>query len=175
MIDDMHDYGVYNDGLDITFDIEELKDSNVEEDGHANENTTHQSRKNLTETKRQQIYEALLESSNHGRLKKNSTNVVTQMFHVSRYQVQSVWQRVKQCRAQGRPIDVRSRRKNCGQKKIHIDLSVVLSVPFHRRTIRDLANGIGVKKSTLYRCFKQGLLRRHSSTLKPLLREDNKK
>lgn len=61
MIEDMHDYGVYNDGLDITFDVEEMEDSNVEEDGHANENTTHESRKKNDGTERQQIYESLLE------------------------------------------------------------------------------------------------------------------
>jgi len=33
-IEDMHDYGVYTDVVDITFDEEELEDSDVEEDGH---------------------------------------------------------------------------------------------------------------------------------------------
>ena len=98
------------------------------------------------------------------------------MFHVSKYQVRGIWRRVKQCRAQGRPVDVRSRRKNCGRKKLRTDLSDVLTVPLHRRrTIRSLANAIGVKKSTLHRWFKEGLLRRHSSTLKPLLTDDHKK
>jgi transposase-like protein len=61
-------------------------------------------------------------------------------------------------------------------KKKQIDISDVLSVPLHRRrTIRSLATALGVKKSTLHRWFKQGLLRRHSSTLKPLLRDENKK
>ena len=90
--------------------------------------------------------------------------------------MRAVWRRVKQCHAQGRLVDVRSRRKNCGRKRIQIDLSDVLRVPLHRRrTIRSLANAIGVKKSTLHRWFKDGLLRRQSSTLKPLLMEDNKK
>jgi len=97
------------------------------------------------------------------------------MLQVSINQVRSVWRRVKQCRAQGRPVDVRSRRKNCGRKKKQIDLSDVLSIPLHRRTIRSLATALGVKKSTLHRWFKQGLLRRHSSTLKPLLSDENKK
>ena len=167
MIEDMNDYGVYADAMDIDFD-EEMEDSNVEEDEHRCIN--------LTDTERQQIYEALLERSNRGKLKKNSTNIVAQLFQVSRYQVRAVWRRVKQCRAQGRPVDVRSRRKNCGRKKLRTDLSDVLTVPLHRRrTIRSLANAIGVKKSTLHRWFKEGLLRRHSSTLKPLLTDDHKK
>jgi hypothetical protein len=175
MIDDMHDYGVYTDAVDIVFDQEELEDSDVDQDEHASTNDSHKY-KQLTNTERQQIYEALLERSNGGKLKKNSTNIVAQMFHVSKYQVRGVWRRVKQCHAQGIPIDVTSRRKISGRKRIQIDLSDVLRVPLHRRrTIRSLANAIGVKKSTLHRWFKEGLLRRHSSTLKPLLREDNKK
>jgi transposase-like protein len=171
----MHDYGVYADAVDIVFDEKELEDSNVEEDEHTTISNSHKFR-NLTDTQRQQIYEALLERSNCGKLKKNTTNIVAQIFQVSRYQVRRVWRRVKQCRAQGIPVDVRSRRKNCGRKRKQIDLSDVLRVPLHRRrTIRSLANAIGVKKSTLHRWFKGGHLRRHSSTLKPLLREDNKK
>jgi len=37
MMEDMHDYGVYADVVDIVFDEEELDDSDVEEDHHANE------------------------------------------------------------------------------------------------------------------------------------------
>lgn len=175
MIEDMHDYGVYTDSVDIAFDEEELEDSDVDADEHANENNTHH-RINLTDLQKQQIYEALLENSNRGRLKRNTTNIVAQMFQVSTNQVRSVWRRAKQCRAQGLPVDVRSRRKNCGRKRKQIDLSNVLMIPLHRRrTIRALAAALGVKKSTLHRWFKQGLLRRHSSTLKPLLRDENKK
>jgi len=130
----------------------------------------------LIDAQRQGIYEALLEKSNRGKLKRNATNIVAQMFQVSKYQVQRVWRRVKQCRAQGILVDVRSRRKNSGRKRIQINLSDVVRAPLHkRRTIRSLAKAIGVKKSTLHRWFKEGLLRRHSSTLKPLLTEENKK
>jgi transposase-like protein len=87
--------------------------------------------------------------------------------------VQRIWQQTKQCRAQGIPVDVRSRKpKRSGRKKSQIDLSTVLSVPLHRRsTIRSLATAIGVNKSTVHRWFKKGLLRHRSSTLKPLLME----
>jgi hypothetical protein len=78
MIEDMHDYGVYTDAMDITFDEEELEDSVIKENVHANENTTHQSR-NLIEVQRQEIYAALLEICNRGRLKRNATNIVAQM------------------------------------------------------------------------------------------------
>ena len=112
----MHDYGVYADAMDIIFDEDELDDSDV--DHHANENNAHQSR-NLTDTERQQIYEALLLRSDHGRLKRKATTNVAQLFQVSRYKVQRIWQRAKKCRAQGIPVDVRSRKpKRCGRKKV---------------------------------------------------------
>ena len=37
MIEDMHDYGVYTDAVDIVFDVEELENSDVDEDEHANQ------------------------------------------------------------------------------------------------------------------------------------------
>ena len=66
--------------------------------------------------------------------------------------------------------------KNCGRKKIQVDLSTVPDIPLNRRgTIRSLANALGVNKSSLHRSFKQGLLQRHSNSLKPYLKEANKK
>jgi hypothetical protein len=125
MIKDMDDYGVYTDVVDIVFE-EELEDSDVEQDEHTNTNISRKCR-NLTE--RQQIYEALLERSNRGKLKKNTTKIVADMFQVNRYQVRGVWRRAKQCRAQDRPVDVRSWRKNRDRKRIQIDVSNVLRVP----------------------------------------------
>jgi transposase len=126
---------------------------------------------------RQTIYAALLERSSHGKLKKDTTKIVAEMFNVSRRAVQRVWRRVKECRANGVPVDVRSRKpKNCGCKKVQIDLSEVARIPLHRRgTIRHLAEATGYARSTLHRWFKEGMLRRHSNSLKPLLKEKTKK
>uniref|UniRef100_A0A0A9GQ99 Transposase Tc1-like domain-containing protein n=1 Tax=Arundo donax TaxID=35708 RepID=A0A0A9GQ99_ARUDO len=61
-------------------------------------------------------------------------------------------------------------------KKNEVDLSRVSSIPLHKRSIiRSLACELGVRKSTLHRWFKEGLLRRHSNSLKLLLKEANKK
>jgi len=107
-MEDKHNYVVDAGTVDIIFDEEELDDSDVEEDHHANENNGDQSKKKLTEIQQQQIYAALLERSARGRLKRNTTTIVAQMFQVSRYKVQHIWQRAKECRAQGIPVDVRS-------------------------------------------------------------------
>jgi AraC-like DNA-binding protein len=85
--------------------------------------------------------------------------------------------KAKKCRALGQPVDVSSKRpKNCGRKKVHIDLSIIATIPLHKRsTIRKLANELGVSKTSLHRLFKQGVLRCHSNSLKHFLKEANKK
>jgi hypothetical protein len=90
MTEDMHDYGVYADAVDIVFEQEELEDSDVEQDQHTNTNNSRKCR-NLTDIERQQIYEALLERSNLGKLKKNTTNTVAHMFQVSGTVAQQIW------------------------------------------------------------------------------------
>jgi hypothetical protein len=78
MIDDMHNYFVYANVVDVVFD-EELDDSDVEEDELTNANNSCKFRC-LTVTQRKQIYEALLKRSNCGKLKKNTMHIVAQMF-----------------------------------------------------------------------------------------------
>jgi len=174
LILDDEDYGVYAGDVDVVFEQEELDDSEDEGDNQGQGNNQ---RRELTNEQRQQIYEALLTLSNGGKMKKNTTTEVAQIFNVKRSLVQAIWRRAKECRALGISVDVSSRKpKNCGRKKIQVDLSQVVHVPLRRRrTIRSLAAAIGVKRSTLHKCFKEGKLRRHSSSLKPYLKEANKK
>uniref|UniRef100_A0A8R7QIK3 DUF7769 domain-containing protein n=1 Tax=Triticum urartu TaxID=4572 RepID=A0A8R7QIK3_TRIUA len=123
--------------------------------------------KNLTDLQRTGIYEELLARSVNRKLKKTTTREVANMFHVSVHKVRRVWRRVKECLQQGVPVDVRSRKpKNCGRKRIVVDLSIVAEISrSQRRTIRSLTRALGVKKTTLYRMFTDGLLDRHSSSL----------
>jgi hypothetical protein len=54
--------------------------------------------------------------------------------------------------------------KNCGRKKVEIDMEAIKDVPLReRKTIKDLANALGVKKTTLYNRFKKGYFRRHTN------------
>lgn len=68
--DDIQDYGVYADDINIVFDQEELTDSEDEVNDFANESMRG---KDLKERERQDIYESLLELSNRGKLKKQHT------------------------------------------------------------------------------------------------------
>ena len=160
---------------DIIFNQDEMHDSNNEH-RCANANV-HTRAKDLTPNQRQQIYEALLQRSVNGKLRKNTTNKVAELFNVHRSAVWRVWKRAKQCQANGVPVDISSRKpKNCGRKKVEVDLSQVQTIPLHRRSnLRSLTKALGSNKSTLHRLFKQGLLRRHSNTIKPYLTEENKK
>ena len=56
-----------------------------------------------------------------------------------------------------------------------MDLTRVVDISLNRRgTIRSLATALNINKSSLHRLFKEGLLRRHSNSLKPYLKEENK-
>ena len=134
-------------------------------------------RKNLSDNERQAIYEALLLRSVNGKLKRRTTTIVAHLFNINRCYVQAIWRTAKQCLVAGVPVDVScKRKKNCGRKKVAIDMSRIATIPLNKRTtLRALAHELGVNRSTLHRLFKQGKIRRHSNTLKPYLRDDNKK
>jgi transposase-like protein len=66
--------------------------------------------------------------------------------------------------------------RNCGRKRVEIDMEAIKSVPLSERTtFQDLANALGVKKTTLYSRYKEGRFRRHTNDLKFSLTDENKK
>ena len=189
---DEEDYGVYAGDIEIQFEEEELDDSeldeamyhsapeedmDVEQEQQDNERVHDEDKyNNLIDLQRTGIYEELLARSVNRKLKKTTTREVANRFHVSVHKVKRVWRRVEECLRQDVPVDVRSRKpKNCGRKRIVVDLSMLAEIPrSKRRTMRSLARALGVKKTTLHRMFTDGFLDRHSSSLKPYLKEANK-
>jgi hypothetical protein len=132
--DYLNDHGVYAD-VDIVFDEEELSDSDDIED--VPENINHHTRRNdLTLTQRKKVYEELLQRSNNGKLKKDNTIVVANMFNVSIRTMQRVWHRAKGCRDRGEPVDVSSKKhKHCGKKNKLVDfIRELLQFPYTRGT-----------------------------------------
>uniref|UniRef100_A0A0A9C9N9 Uncharacterized protein n=1 Tax=Arundo donax TaxID=35708 RepID=A0A0A9C9N9_ARUDO len=87
--------------------------------------------------------------------------------------VQAIWRTATNYVQEGLPVDVSCKRaKQSGCKKVDIDWSLVATIPLNKRTtIRSLAKELHVKKSTLHKLFKEGMLRRHSNTLKPYLKD----
>jgi transcriptional regulator with XRE-family HTH domain len=63
-----------------------------------------------------------------------------------------------------------------GRKAIPLDLEQLRNIPLKQRmTIEDVSSKLGISKSRIQRYLKKGLLRRHSSSIKPYLTDANKK
>ena len=147
--DVIHDFGVYTDGVHILFDEDGLSDSDDEDYQQPLQEEATNMLKNLTQRQRQDIYQDLLQLSTNGILQRNSTTLIAAKYNVHVRTIQRVWQRAKNCLAQGIPVDVNSLRpKNCGRKKNQVDLTRVADIPLNRRgTIRSLAYGLQSSKS----------------------------
>jgi hypothetical protein len=62
-----------------------------------------------------------------------------------------------------------------GRKIIHADLEVLRNIPLKERmTIEDVYTQLNMSKWKIQKYFKKGLLRHHSSSIKPYLTEANK-
>ncbi|CAL4955995.1 unnamed protein product [Urochloa decumbens] len=107
------------------------------------------------------IYLELLAKTHPPVLHHGVSKAVALKFDVPVRVVQRVWRNGQDY---GRIEGVKNKLvKNCGRKKIEIDMEAVKAVPLReRKTIQDLANALGVKKSTLYNRFKKGYFRRHA-------------
>jgi hypothetical protein len=69
-----------------------------------------------------------------------------------------------------------NRTKHYGRKRIVIDIEKVCEVALNKRSsYRALGHALCVNKNKLLNLNKEGVLRRHTSTLKPHLKEDNMK
>jgi hypothetical protein len=123
------------------------------------------------------VYQALLARSNNGTPQKKDTQIVADQFDLHIRTVQHVWRRGKQQLANSVPVVVSSFKKGrVGRKAIAVDLEVLCNIPLKdRMTLEDVCAKLNLSKWKVLRIMKQGLLRRHSSCVKPFLTEGNKK
>lgn len=128
--------------------------------------------RNLSNDERRAIYDMLLQKSVDGKLKKGTIQLVASFFSIGIRTIQRIW---KQAATNDAYVDVSHRRtKNCGHKRIHVDLDRLRDIPLHQRTtICSLSHSMNMKKSTLFRRLQEGEIRRHSNAIKPFLKEDN--
>jgi len=98
---------------------------------------------------------------------------VASSFSVSKRTIQRIWKRAKESETH----DVSHRKtKNCGRKRIEIDPNQIREVPLSkRRTIRSLAWALNTNPTSVFRLLKKGIIRRHSNSIKPFLKEENKR
>jgi hypothetical protein len=118
-----------------------------------------------------------LHKSRGGKFKRNDKKDVAAIFEAHVRVVRRIWEMAEKQKALGQEVDVSNKRKgNCGRKPMDDILSLIPTIPLNRRsTVRSLARALGISPTTLYKKFKVGKIRRHSSTLKPALTEKNMK
>ncbi|XP_010472059.1 PREDICTED: uncharacterized protein LOC104751737 [Camelina sativa] len=169
-----------SDAQHVEIDLNQLYEEDEDHSAGNPEQNHHQStngkKKNVTNAQRWAIYYALLERSVKGKIDGTTTKEVSELFSIHRRTVQRIWERAKKTPL-GASVDVSERKtKNCGRKRVEIDLQRIADIPLHRRTtLRSLVEALGVSYVTLYRRLKEGLLRRHSNALKPYLKEETKR
>jgi len=135
-----------------------------------------QRRKDMPEEVRKQVYQALLKRSNDGKLGKNDTKEVAAQFGLHIRAVQRLWKQGKIALANNIPVDLGSRKRGrVGRKASPVNLEVLRNIPLKERmTIEDVCAKLNMSKCTIIKYLKKGLLRRHSSSIKPYLTQANK-
>lgn len=134
-------------------------------------------RKEITEEMRKQVYQTLLARSNNGKLHKKDTQIVAEQFNLHVRSVRRVWSRGKIQLANSVPVVVSSLKKGrVGRKATPVDLEALRNIPLKERmSLEDVCAKLSISKWKLIRYLKQGLIRRHSSSIKPFLTPANKK
>ncbi|XP_062211824.1 uncharacterized protein LOC133912882 isoform X3 [Phragmites australis] len=133
-------------------------------------------KKELTNDQRKEVYKALALRSTKGKVSREIVKDIAASFLVSPRTVWHIWRRASQCFKQGENIDVTKKRYNCGRKDLLVDLSKMQDIPVSKRTtLDDLSRHLHVSKTKLWKLKQQGQIKRHSNTIKPLLKDENKK
>ena len=131
----------------------------------------------MSEEVRKQVYQALLARSNNGTLHKEDTAFIAAQFDIHKRTAQHVWNRGKTQLSSSVPVVVSSLKKGkVGCKAIPVDLEALRNIPLKERmTIEDVCTKLNMSKWKIQKYLKKGLLRRHSSSIKPYLTEANKR
>ncbi|XP_057801157.1 uncharacterized protein LOC131016474 [Salvia miltiorrhiza] len=98
------------------------------------------------------------------------------IFKSSKRTVTRLWATAKKQQDKGEQIYLTSAKPNAPRRKrVHVDIELIQSLELHKRsTIRRLAVRINRSKSTVWRWVNQGLIRAHTSAIKPNLTAPNK-
>ncbi|XP_057773761.1 uncharacterized protein LOC130993059 [Salvia miltiorrhiza] len=133
-------------------------------------------RKDLSSQERQAMAFFLLQNFTDGKLRHGTITAAMAKWGCCRSSVARLWQAAKKEHAQGQLVSVQSKKINkCRRKRVQIDLELIASLELHKRgTIRRLATGINCSKSTVGRWISKGLIRAHSSAIRPDLTAPNK-
>ncbi|XP_031277988.1 uncharacterized protein LOC116136410 [Pistacia vera] len=90
--------------------------------------------------------------------------------------VQRIWQQGKENEVLDNTNVFSKKALNCGRKRHQIDVNQFQNIPLRRRTtLRSLSATTNLSVTTLFRRLKEGSIRRHSNSIKPLLNVENMK
>lgn len=125
---------------------------------------------------KQQIANFLLSNCCNGKVNRGALKEALQKFGTSSRSVKRVWAETKVLVAEGRPVVFHNNRKGIIHKDRYVmDPDLVQTVNLKdRKNIRRMTEKMGIGKTLLHTWIKQGLLRSHSSAIKPTLNDLNK-
>ena len=132
--------------------------------------------RNLSTTERNRVVQFLLQNLKNGKPLRGKFKEAAAIFNIHRRTVGRYWAEAKKQESRGQAMQITSK-KPCSTKKLRceIDLQLITSIPMHKRcTIRSLAQSINCSKSTVGRWVLKGLIRAHTSAIKPDLTAPNK-
>lgn len=118
-------------------------------------------RTQYTDAERRHIYSMLLQRNGGDIMKRGVSRAVSDEMRVPVRVVQRIWMIGR--RGGGIHAVASKKPKNCGRRRVELDPDALRELPLDgRMTIRELAEALGMKKSTLFQRLKEGKLRRHS-------------
>lgn len=135
-----------------------------------------QYKKNLSDDERNSIAQWLLANSKDVQVLRGKMKEAVAKFNSSPRTVSRVWADARKQLASNQVIQLKSKKpKAQRRKRVLIDLELIQSIPLHKRaTIRKLGIGLNCSKSTVWRWVKAGLIKAHTSAIRPHLSADHK-
>lgn len=136
----------------------------------SNEPTSDRVSRELGEKNKTLIVQQLISLSKDCALPNGTLKAKAIEWKVSRWTIGRIWKETKKGLTLGTVIDVKCKRKRVGPKPKVFDLESLRAIPMEKRTtIRPLAHALGIGHSTVYRLMKAGIIRSHTSSIKPKL------
>lgn len=132
---------------------------------------------NLTNENRTQIVINILKVADKScKVPKGHFKNVATQYNIDRSTVYRIWKKAKNKISQHGIVDVRNAKKGRSGRKPKIwDEEMLKAIPQKQRTtIRQFAAALGVSTSTIVRLMRRGVIRSHTSNIRPTLKEHHK-
>lgn len=133
-------------------------------------------RKDLTTAEKGFLVNYLLRNSTNGKINHGKLREAMQLCNVSRTTVTRIWAASKKQEEQGQLMVLPNAKSTQPRSKRQIlDMNLLTSLQLlDRSTIRGVSVGIKISKSTVARWIRCGMIRSHTSAIKPDLTAPNK-